>query len=338
MKFLFIKLKHIGDSLLLTPMIRSVRAADPQAEIWVVVRRGCEGILAGCPDIDRVLTAAAPEKNKRRPWNWASDFGLAAAVRRERFDYAFELGDGDRGRWLTLISGARHRCANAAGRPLHWWWKRTFTDFSDFWWYKSHQVEKDFYTVSDCLPEPLPLSIPPLSFARERTRPWSPAGNLTRFAVLHPGTRWSIKRWPEQRWRELCARLLERIPAIVLSCGPDPEEVRLCTALSRSAPGRIISTSGQTSWAQLAGLLHRAVLFVGVDTAAMHLAAACSCPTAALFMGSSPIEWAPWQTRHVVIQPEPADEESPPGSPAERISVNMVLQACDELLRDEGRT
>ncbi|WP_045219271.1 glycosyltransferase family 9 protein [Desulfonatronum thioautotrophicum] len=336
MKCLFIKLKHIGDSLLLTPMLRSVRMAYPRAEIWVVVRQGCEGILGGCPDIDRVLTAAAPEKAKRRPWNWISDFGLAATIRRKRFDHAFELGDGDRGRWLTLMSGARHRSANAAGRPLHWWWRQTFTEVSSYWWYKSHQVEKDFHTVSDCLPAPLPLPIPPLTFARERTQPWPPAADLPRFAVLHPGTRWSIKRWPEQRWQELCAGLLKRVPGIVLSCGPDPEEVRLCTTLSSAAPGRILSTSGRTSWAQLAGLLHKAVLFVGVDTAAMHLAAACSCPTVALFMGSSPVEWAPWQTRHVVIEPV-QDDQKPLRSPAEGISVRMVLQACDKLLETGER-
>ena len=56
MRLLFIKLKHIGDSLLLTPTLTAARAAYPAAEIWVVVRRGCEGILVGCPAVDGVLT------------------------------------------------------------------------------------------------------------------------------------------------------------------------------------------------------------------------------------------------------------------------------------------
>ena len=45
-KLLFIKLKHIGDALLLTPTLTAARAACPQAQIWVVVRKGSEGILA----------------------------------------------------------------------------------------------------------------------------------------------------------------------------------------------------------------------------------------------------------------------------------------------------
>ena len=58
MRILLLKPKHIGDSLLLTPTIVALKRARPGAEIWVVVRRGCEGILAGCPEIDRLLTIA----------------------------------------------------------------------------------------------------------------------------------------------------------------------------------------------------------------------------------------------------------------------------------------
>lgn len=331
MKLLFIKLKHIGDSLLLTPVLRAVRQTYPEAMIWVVVRKGCEGVLAGCPDIDRVLTAAAPERERRSPWNWWSDLALAAAIRQEHFDYAFELGDGDRGRWLTLLCGARRRCTNAAGKPLHWWWRMTFTDFSNFYWYKSHQVEKDFITVSDCLPTPLGDSPPPLFFVHERTEEWPQAKNLNDFAVLHPGTRWEIKRWPQEYWETLCAKLLERLPAIVISAGPAQEEIRLAEILCAMDSKRIFSTFGQASWAQLAALLYKARLFVGVDTAAMHMAAACACPTVALFIGSSSVEWAPWRTRHVVVQPVGRGEH-PSLRAAERISVKHVLQACDSLL------
>ena len=64
MRLLFVKLKHIGDALIMTPALMAARAAYPRAEIWVVVRQGCEGILAGCPAIDRVLTTAAPEAHR----------------------------------------------------------------------------------------------------------------------------------------------------------------------------------------------------------------------------------------------------------------------------------
>ena len=67
MRFLFIKPQRIGDALILTPTLRAVKQAYPQAEIWVLIRRGSEGILAGCPEIDRILTMAGPDDRKLTP-------------------------------------------------------------------------------------------------------------------------------------------------------------------------------------------------------------------------------------------------------------------------------
>ena len=80
MRILLIKPKHIGDTLLLTPTILAIKAAQPEAEIWVLVRRGCEGVLAGCPAITRILTLAGVEKNDRHPGDFRRELGDAAAV------------------------------------------------------------------------------------------------------------------------------------------------------------------------------------------------------------------------------------------------------------------
>src|SRR5439155_13712127 len=111
MRLLFIKLKHIGDSLLLTPTLSAVRAVYPQAHICVVVRQGCEGILAGCPAIDQILTSAAPEAKKRKARQFWAELQLIRTLRRQKFDCTFELGDGDRGRLLSFLSGSTERCA-----------------------------------------------------------------------------------------------------------------------------------------------------------------------------------------------------------------------------------
>ena len=66
MRLLFLKPKHIGDALLLTPTLMAVKAGYPEAVIWVLVRRGTESILAGCPAIDRVVTTASAEAKGRR--------------------------------------------------------------------------------------------------------------------------------------------------------------------------------------------------------------------------------------------------------------------------------
>ena len=118
MRLLFIKLKHIGDSLLLTPTLMAVRRQYPQARICVVVRKGCEGILEGCPAINQIFVSAAPEATKRHVTQLWTEMQLIRTLRREDFDYAFELSDGDRGRLLAFLSGAKTRCANQVGTQI----------------------------------------------------------------------------------------------------------------------------------------------------------------------------------------------------------------------------
>jgi hypothetical protein len=116
LRLLFVKLRHIGDALLLTPTLAAVKKAIPRAEIWVVVRRGSEGILAGCPHIDVLRTAMIPEHGAARDAHRGNDAGLLRELRGAHFEHAFELGGGDRGRWLVALSGARGKTTSIAAR------------------------------------------------------------------------------------------------------------------------------------------------------------------------------------------------------------------------------
>jgi heptosyltransferase-3 len=143
MRILFIKLRHIGDSLLLTPTIAATKKKYPHAEIWVLVRESCDGILSGCPEIDRILTTANPDSAKRSNLGWLSDLKLAALLRRTHFDFVFELTDNDRARFFALAARTPMRCANKH-RTLRWFWRLFFHKISQISRFKEHQVVRDY--------------------------------------------------------------------------------------------------------------------------------------------------------------------------------------------------
>src|SRR5438034_1220715 len=58
-RILVVSLRRIGDALLTTPLIRSLRRAWPDAKIDVLTYPGPAGIIEGNPDIDRVIVAPA---------------------------------------------------------------------------------------------------------------------------------------------------------------------------------------------------------------------------------------------------------------------------------------
>jgi heptosyltransferase-3 len=338
MRILLIKPKHIGDSLVLTPTIVAIKRARPDAKIWVVVRRGCEGILAGCPEIDRVLTVAAVEQEDRRPGDFWRGLGTLLWLLSVRFDEVFELGDGHRARLLAFIARARTRYSVKPATPLKPREERRFDGISGFDWEARHRVEKDFYSVSEFFP--LAQPIPPLRFDPARTRDWLPAANLTRFCVMQIGKRQSAGRWNREGWEEVGRWLIEHVGAIVITSGGRNAEVEEACWLQERLGPCVLATQGEADWPQIAGLLCRAQLYVGLDTATMHLAAACGCPAVALFGSTYEGNWRPWQVPHRIVADSdvaPTENGTADLARAKRrsmmgISADKVIAACAELL------
>ena len=334
MRILFTKLRHIGDNLLVTPIIVATKQRYPDAEIWLAVRRGTEGILSGCPEISRIVTTARPEESNR---SWRDRLDAIATFSRiagARFDYAFELGDNDRGRMLVAASMARVRGAHQGDLGLNSFWRRLFTNIVSTDRSTMHQVEMDYIIPKQVLG--LSEEMPPLRFDPSATRPWAGPFDLEKenFAIVHAATRWESKAWPLHRWRKTIEKILEFTPRVIVSCGPGDAEVAESALICEGFGDRVVTTAGRASWAQLAWLLQRARYYVGVDTAAMHLAAAMQCPVVALFGESIPGQFGPWKSSHVMLAPDGRKVGETPGDTnvqSQRmlaIEVDHVVSAC----------
>jgi heptosyltransferase-3 len=121
------------------------------------------------------------------------------------------------------------------------------------------------------------------------------------FVQLHPTSRWLFKSWPE----ESNARLLQRLAAdghrIVVTGAPDTRERAIIGRIVASAGVPVTDLSGSLTLREMGALAARARLFVGVDSAPMHIAAAMGTPVVALFGPSGDKEWGPWHVAHRVV-------------------------------------
>jgi heptosyltransferase-3 len=118
---------------------------------------------------------------------------------------------------------------------------------------------------------------------------------------IHPASRWKFKCWPVEKMAELIGRLQEDGWAIVLTSAPDPAELAMIEAIQRRLARPVTSFAGQLSFKEMAALIQRARLFIGVDSAPMHMAAAVQTPTVAIFGPSGEDNWRPWQVLHRVV-------------------------------------
>jgi heptosyltransferase-3 len=145
----------------------------------------------------------------------------------------------------------------------------------------------------------------------------------------------------------LCDALAAKGWPLVLTSAPDANEKALIAAVAAArngnaaAPALTLDLSGRLSLKELAALTARARLFVGVDSAPMHMAAAMGTPVVAIFGPSGDREWGPWGEGHLVVasQTHPCRPCGMAGCNDSKVSacltslpVTQVLAACEDLL------
>ncbi|MBN3049901.1 glycosyltransferase family 9 protein, partial [Pectobacterium brasiliense] len=102
---------------------------------------------------------------------------------------------------------------------------------------------------------------------------------------------------------DLIDHLANQGQRIVLAGGPSAEELQTATTnLNHLAnPAQVVNLTGQLALPQLAVLIDKATLFIGVDSAPMNMAAARQTPSVALFGPSNLKQWHPWQAPHTLL-------------------------------------
>jgi heptosyltransferase-3 len=346
-RILCIKLKHIGDVLLMTPAIRALRRAWPGSAISALVPRATEEVLAGNPDLTAILTF---ERDAGIRGSWRT----LRALRRYAPDLVLEMGQGDREAVLGWLSGARQRVGYEPGRSGGW--RRALLTHVVSWNGAQHVVETNLDLVRACgiaadASRPV-LLVRPEMRARMSARLASaglPPGEP--LVVVHPVSRWLFKAWPEASCAQVIARLVQQARvAVALTSGPGPTEMEaahriLARVEEARVGGPILNLIGQTSLAELAAVLERAAIFLGVDSAPMHMAAALSVPVVALFGPSGEVSWGPWGDGHVVITSpylcRPCGQDGCLGSKRsdclEAISAQTIWEAVEPVL-DRARS
>lgn len=109
--------------------------------------------------------------------------------------------------------------------------------------------------------------IPHLAFmARPKTYPGD-------YFALFPGASWHGRKWPPERFVEIARRVHRATGWTALICG-GPEEAEYNKALTRSLDVPYVDCTGQTSLAELFGLIGAAKVLISNETGAVHIAAA----------------------------------------------------------------
>ncbi|HEX4646959.1 MAG TPA: glycosyltransferase family 9 protein [Verrucomicrobiae bacterium] len=282
MKILVISLAGIGDTLMATPLMHELRANFPDAVIEaLVMSRGARDLLQANPHVNRVHQRNLLGAGK------AQAFFFLLDLRRRKYDFSFNTYQQSR-----IHYRATARFINARVRVSHDY----HVNFLDHW-LVNRTIEQDY--ARHCIENNLALlslaSVKALLprhgyelFLSPAEHGWA-ADFLAQHDLsqrqlvgIHVGSgstkNLALRRWPLDHYIALIQQLTRAIPkaAVLLFGGPDEEgdHAKILGTVDRS---RVFAPK-TANIRETAALVGRCSVFLSVDTALMHLAAAMKVP------------------------------------------------------------
>lgn len=126
--------------------------------------------------------------------------------------------------------------------------------------------------------------------------------NIPTFTIA-PGSKMPAKRWPIEKFKELGERLLKIYPELRLIVIGGKEDIQMGENLCAYWGKRAKNIAGKTSFWETAVFLKKTKLYIGNDTATMHLAAMVGIPCVAIFSArDNPVRWEPYGKGHIILR------------------------------------
>ena len=342
-RILAISCTALGDTLMTTPALRSLRTAYPQAHITLLVHPALQALFTGLDEVDELIPYDGKWRGFARTAKRLKGYDLAAIFHGNEPQatplaylsgarYVFKLPNNNRWRflltnrepvlsWDDFAHGIRQRLAGA-----------TLAGASD---HASLRMTVPMHAAGD---EALHQAL--------AERDWLAA----EIVAFQPGASTMSRRWPRSRFVAAAKQLAATHPDLRFVVTGSPAEATLCqevaAAIEAAAPlaneSRAWASAGQLPLIALPALLKRSRLLVTGDTGPMHLAVTVDTPVVALFAVSDPARSGPGYDveKHIVIRKwrtcDPCfSKNCPYAEPIcmDNIAVGEVVVAVDTILR-----
>lgn len=304
-RLLAIRLDNIGDVVMLSPALRALRAALPEAHITLMASPAGSQAASLLPWVDDVLVWRAlwQDISGELAREYGREEQLFEELRRRRYDVAIIF---------TSFSQSPYPPAYAcflAEIPIRVGQSREFGGSLLSHWAippadSAHQVDRNLALLAfagfTLAGYQLELHMPP-DLQAEADHLLREAGidPHAPFAVLAPGASCAARRYDPLRFARLARQLYSQSGLPIAVVGSPRESAWLAPLLEAArlpgpSPDGIVSLAGRTSVPQLAGVIRRACLVVANNSACLHIADAFEVPMVILYSGTeTESQWMP---------------------------------------------
>ena len=342
---LVINLMHLGDLMLVTPVLRTLRHNYPAARITLLADR----ILADIVQENKHIDACLLIDKKGRDRSFLGILRFAHRLRKQNYDLVVNLHRNERSSALAVLSG---------GKKIVGYAKPGFSFFFDHVSSDQHPIMHEVHShyaalraagvIGEVDDAGLEMWLPPAAEA-EAARLWAEHfAPEDKVIALNIGASWRTKRWMDAYFAEVADYYLVRGYHIAVMGGPmDVEIVDTCRAqMKEKDHPRLHIFTGKVSLGVLAGLLRRCILFITTDSGPMHVGVAMNVPVLCMF-GASPIPgFYPYDAKSISVRaPVPCHpcriHECPLAGEEymkcmKRMPPELILKYADQMLAENG--
>ncbi len=293
----------LGDAVMTIPALQRLRASFPTARITLLAPPRAAEVFAGFAAVDEVVAYHRKEQGKR------AFLDAMRLLRRERFDLAILFQNAFEAALLACLSGAKIRIGyDTQGRGALLTHKLQRGDEHR----NRHQMNDYLDLVMEaervCLGSAaaaLRNTIPTLTASDEQRQAAAkflpPAGKLIALNVGATNSR--AKCWPEDRFAALADQMVTERGARIVLIGAGSERENAARVIAQMHQSQAANNlAGETSIAELIGLLASCDLLVTNDTGPAHVGAALSIPTLTIFGPTNEFETAPLGLRSELMR------------------------------------
>jgi len=297
-KILVIKFMHIGDVLLITPLLKNLKHHFPHAKIDVALNEGTQEMISNHPAVDHIHVYQR-SSIKRLPFikRFIHELYFIRRIRREKYDLVINLTRGDRGIVTSIFSGADTIISfpsdknvffnHFIGHPItssiqHKHWVDINLKAIKILGKEIHEKKVEIFWPTS-IEEKIKNLLHKYQIKQKE------------FIHFHPVSRWLFKCIDDNTSAaiiDFCQKELG-LPVLITAAPVDEEldKIKKILILCKTTP---INLSGSLTLKETAALNRQSLAYIGVDTSIMHISAANDIPVLAFFGPSLPYAWGPW--------------------------------------------
>ncbi len=306
-RILVIKLQHLGDVLLTTPLYHVLHHKFPSLTIDVLVYQETTDILQNNPDINQTYAIDRNWKKKGVFLQFSKELQILNQLKKNQYDLVINLTDRWRGAWLTRMINPAYSVSQAYKHKRGDFWRRSFSHIYSQPPAHRHTVETNLDAIRrlgqviDTKNRNLILHVNQdvQLYAKNQIQPF--LNQQQKLVVIHPTSRWMFKAWTPENFVKVIDLFKAKNYAVALVSGPASVEIDYVNNISKLCDQTVANFAGQFSLQQTAAMIKQADCLLGLDSVAMHIAAAVGTSCVALFGPTKDKLWHPWSVEHRII-------------------------------------